>query len=139
MCNKENKNLRPKVGIGVIVIKDNQILLGKRKNAHGAGFWSPPGGHLEFGESFEECARRELLEETGLEIKDIIQRPITNDIFVPENKHYITISMITKYDQGQPQVLEPNKCEGWYWFEMNNLPSPLFLPFSNLLKQGFKF
>jgi len=130
-------SLRPKVGIGVIVIKGNQILLGKRKNAHGAGFWSPPGGHLEFGESFEECARRELLEETGLEVRDIVQGPITNDLFLDENKHYITISMIAQHDQGEPKALEPEKCEDWYWFDLSKLPSPLFLPFANLLKQGF--
>lgn len=132
-------HLRPKVGIGVIIIKDNQILLGKRQNAHGAGYWAPPGGHLEFGESFEECAKREVLEETGLYIKNVIQGPITNDIFLGENKHYITIFMIAQYTQGEPQLLEPDKCEGWYWCDINNLPNPLFLSFDNLLKQGFSF
>lgn len=134
-----NVNLFPKVGVGVIVIKDDYVLLGKRKNSVGSGFWAPPGGHLEFGESFVDCARRELLEETGLEVKDIILGGITNDIFVEENKHYITISMIAKYNQGEPKVLEPHKCEGWYWFKTNDLPSPLFLPFANLLGQGFDF
>lgn len=42
-------NKSPKVGIGVIVRKDNQILLGKRKNSHGDGCWAFPGGHLEYG------------------------------------------------------------------------------------------
>lgn len=130
-------NLRPKVGVGVIIIKDNQILLGKRKNAHGAGFWAPPGGHLEFGESFEQCAKREVLEETGLDIKNIVQGPITNDIFLDESKHYITVFMIAQHTQGEAQVLEPHKCEGWYWYNINNLPSPLFLSFDNLLKQNF--
>jgi len=132
-----NTNLVPRVGVGIIVIKNNQILLGKRKNAHGSGFWSPPGGHLEFGESFEDCARRELLEETGLKVEDIVQGAITNDIFIEENKHYITISMIAKYVTGEPKTLEPHKCEGWHWFEIDNLPTPIFLPFANLLRQGF--
>jgi len=131
-------DFRPKVGVGIIVLKDNKILLGKRKSPHGFGFWSPPGGHLEFGESFEVCARRELLEETGLEVQDITQVGVTNDIFINDEKHYVTISLLAKYDQGQPQVLEPDKCEGWDWFAIDNLPSPLFLPFANLLKQGFE-
>jgi 8-oxo-dGTP diphosphatase len=53
---------RPKVGIGVFIFKDGKFLMGCRKGTHGAGTWSVPGGHLEFGESFEECAEREALE-----------------------------------------------------------------------------
>lgn len=44
---------RPKVGVGVLIVDGNKILLGKRKNAHGDGCWAPPGGHLEFGESWQ--------------------------------------------------------------------------------------
>jgi len=64
---------KPKVGVGIIVIKDNKVLLGKRKNSHGEGSWCFPGGHLEFNESLENCAKREVLEETGIEIKNIIK------------------------------------------------------------------
>ena len=53
----------PKVGVGVAVVKDGKVLLGKRKNAHGEGTWSFPGGHLEYKESWEDCAIRETLEE----------------------------------------------------------------------------
>ena len=57
---------RPKVGIGVLIVKDGKILLGERIGAHGSGLFALPGGHLEFGETFEETARREVEEETGL-------------------------------------------------------------------------
>ena len=58
--------MRPKVGIGVLVFNDlNQLLLGRRTSAHGEGEFGPPGGHLEFGESFEDCAIREVKEEAG--------------------------------------------------------------------------
>lgn len=46
---------RPKVGIGVIIVRENQILLGERRSGHGAGTFSIPGGHLEFGETFAEA------------------------------------------------------------------------------------
>lgn len=57
---------RPKVGVGVIVLKEKKLLLGQRKGSHSQGEWAPPGGHLEFGEEVAACAKRELLEETGL-------------------------------------------------------------------------
>ena len=46
----------PKVGTAIIITRDNKILLMKRRGPHGAGTWSPPGGHLDFGESPEQCA-----------------------------------------------------------------------------------
>ena len=53
---------RPKIGVGVIVNKDNKVLLLQRKNAHGEGTWCFPGGHLEFNEEIEDCVKREVEE-----------------------------------------------------------------------------
>ena len=89
---------RPQVGIGVMVVKDNKVLLGKRKNSHGDGTWCFPGGHLEYKESWEECARRETLEETDLKIKNLKFGIATNDIFEKEDKHYITIIITSEYE-----------------------------------------
>lgn len=127
----------PKVGIGAIVIKENKVLLGKRKNSHGDGSWSFPGGHLELFESWENCALRETLEETGLKIKNIRFAAATNDIFHEEKTHYVTIFMLSEYDSGELKIMEPNRCDEWKWFEWNNLPEPLFLPIVNLLKNKF--
>ena len=128
---------RPKVGVGVLIFKDNKILLGKRKNSHGDDSWCPPGGHLEFNEELEDCANRETLEETGIKIKNIKLITATNDIFIKENKHYITLHLIADYDSGEVKLMEPEKCEKWEWFSWNNLPSNLFLPTLNLIKNGF--
>ena len=128
---------RPGVGIGVCVIKDGKVLLGKRKSSHGEGDWSFPGGHLEFRESWEECASRETFEETGLRIKNLRFGAVTNDIFEKENKHYITIFIVADHDSGEVKVMEPDKCEKWEWFEWGNLPQPIFLPTRNLIKQNF--
>ncbi len=129
---------RPKVGVGVCVVKDGKVLLGQRLNAHGEGSWSFPGGHLEFGESWEECARREVLEETGLRIRHPKFVQLTNDVFLKENKHYITIYIQAKWHSGQPQVLEPDRMVKWQWFAWDELPSPLFIPMQNLLKTGYR-
>jgi 8-oxo-dGTP diphosphatase len=127
----------PKVGIGVIVIKDNKVLLGKRKNTHGEGSWCFPGGHLELNEKIEDCAIREVKEEVGIEIKNLRMGIFTNDIFKKEKKHYITLFVIADYSFGTAKVMELEKCERWDWFEWNKLPKPLFLPIKNLLKQKF--
>lgn len=121
------EQVRPKVGVGVFVFKDGKVLLGKRKGSHGAGNWGPPGGHLEFGESAEGCAARELAEETGLKALSIQTGLWSNDV-IDGNKHYITLFAVVDRFEGEPQMLEPNKCEEWQWFSMNALPSPLFPP-----------
>lgn len=130
----ENK---PQVGIGVIVIKDNKVLLGKRKGSHGTGSWSFPGGHLELNESIEDCARREVLEETNIKIKKLKMGTFTNDIFELEKKHYVTLYVLSEHDSGEVKLMEPDKCDEWKWFEWNNLPQPLFIPLQNLLKQNY--
>lgn len=127
----------PKIGVGVIVTKNQKILLGKRRSSLGAGCWQFPGGHLEFNESVETCAKREVSEETGLTIQNIRLGPFTNDIFEPEGKHYVTLFVIAEHAQGVAQVTEPQKCERWEWFDWDNLPQPLFLPIENLIMQGF--
>ncbi len=125
----------PRIGVGVIIFNNqNKILLGKRKNAHGDGDWAPPGGHLEFGETPIECAKRELCEETGLKLLHSRELSFTNDIFFEDNKHYITIFVQGIVD-GEPKVLEPDKCSEWKWFDWDALPFPLFLSFSNLIQQ----
>ncbi len=127
----------PKVGITVIIIKDRQVLLGKRIGSHGANSWALPGGQLEFKESLSDCARREVFEETGLKIKNIKETFYTNDIYEKENKHYVTFFLISKYDSGKLEIKEPNKCLEWKWCDWNNLPKPLFVPLANLIKKGY--
>lgn len=111
--------------------------MGKRKNAHGDGTWSLPGGHLEFNEAPEETAVREVVEETGIKIKNLRIGPYTNDVFSREGKHYITLFILSEYDSGEVKIMEPDKCEKWEWFSWEELPRPLFLPLQNLLKQKY--
>jgi 8-oxo-dGTP diphosphatase len=114
---------RIKVGVGVMVWKDGKLLFGKRKNAHGAGEYASPGGHVEFGESIEECAKRETLEESGIIIKNIRFVCFVNLKSYP-GKHYAHIQVESDWVSGEPIVKEPDKCEGWDWYDPENIPKP---------------
>lgn len=127
----------PRIGIGVFVFKDGEFIMGCRKGAHGEGSWSIPGGHLEWGEQWEETARREVLEETGLQIKNIQFGAVTNDIFSDENKHYVTIWITSDWASGEAVIAEPDKFIDIGWYDFNTLPKPLFLPWQQLLQSKF--
>ena len=127
----------PRVGVGVLVLRDGQVLLGRRRGAHGAGTWALPGGHLEFGESIDACARRETREETGLDIEVFAHGPYTNDVMHAEGRHYLTCFVLARAVDGEARVLEPGKCEGWHWFDWTSLPTGLFQPLQTLVEQGF--
>src|SRR5687768_15686447 len=116
---------RPKVGIGVMVLKDGKVLLQLRKSSHGAGEYAFAGGHMEHMESFEETAKREVREETGVEIKNVRFLCLMNiKRYAP--KHYVHIGLGADWEKGEPKVLEPDKSESWDWYDLNNLPMPLF-------------
>jgi 8-oxo-dGTP diphosphatase len=125
------------VGVGVLVFHQGLVLLGKRKGSHGAGTWAAPGGHLEFGESVEGCAHREVAEETGLVIEQLHTGPLTNNVFAPFGKRYLTTFVIATCASSTPKTLEPDKCEGWEWFAWDALPEPLFAPLASLQERGF--
>jgi 8-oxo-dGTP diphosphatase len=115
-----------RIGIGIMILKEGKVLLGKRKGSHGEGEYSFPGGHLEYMESFEECVLREIKEECGIEIQNLRFQFLANmQEYAP--KHYCHIGMIADWKSGEPQVLEPEKCERWEWYSLKNLPSPIFL------------
>lgn len=126
-----------RVGIGVFVFKNAKFLMQKRQGSHGQGTWSVPGGHLEFGESFEDTAHREVKEETDLEIKNIRFGAVTNDNFTDEDKHYVTVWMLSDWADGIEHITEPDKCLQQEWHTFDDLPSPLFLPWNQLLESEF--
>jgi 8-oxo-dGTP diphosphatase len=125
----------PRVGVAAIIIRNGRVLLIRRKGAHGKGSWSTPGGHLEFGETPEQCTIRETREEVGIEIANVRFIAVTNDIFIESNKHYITLWMQADSLSGEPGIAAENEVAELGWFEWDALPSPLFLPFINLLNQ----
>ncbi len=118
----------PRVGIAVAIYNDQgNVLLGKRKGSIGEGNWAIPGGHLEFGEGLKDCAAREVFEESGIKIENCELSCVENHFIKNENKHYVSLIFDAKIYNQEPIVKEPKKCSEWKWFDLDDLPSPLFL------------
>lgn len=116
---------RPLVGVGVTILRAGRVLLGRRRGSHGAGEYATPGGHLDWLESLEACARRETREECGLELCDVRFQFVANVTrYAP--RHYVHVGLLAAAPQGDPLVLEPDKCEGWAFYALDALPEPLF-------------
>lgn len=130
-------DLRPKVGVGVMVMKNGKILLGRRIDSDGSnGEYQFAGGHLEHLEKVVDCAKREVMEEAGIEIENVRFHCLNNTAkYLP--KHYINVGVIADWKSGEPEVREPHKCAGWGWYDLDSLPTPLFESIPNFI-QAYK-
>uniref|UniRef100_A0A7R9VTY5 Nudix hydrolase domain-containing protein n=1 Tax=Chlamydomonas euryale TaxID=1486919 RepID=A0A7R9VTY5_9CHLO len=128
----------PLVGVGVLLWRRNSgtLLVGKRLGSHGAGTYALPGGHLEYGESFEECAAREVAEETGiaLALDSLTLAYTTSTVFPEVQRHYVTVFMQATVDEAaEARTMEPHKCEGWSWVPWGGIPQPVFPALASLM------
>ena len=136
----EQKKKKIGVGFGVLILKDNKVLLGKRHEdpekasslLNGAGTWTMPGGKLDFGETFEQGAKRETMEETGIKLNNVDVICVNNDMV--ETAHFITLGLFSDDFEGEPQVLEPDEITEWGWFDLNELPNPIYFPSAKVLE-----
>jgi len=126
---------RPVIGVGVLVWREQQLLLGERLTEGEASCWQFPGGHLENNESVTACARREVMEETGLIIKKLRHLGFTDLSFDIKQQKYMTLLVSCEYKAGEAEIMEPEKCARWQWFDYQKLPTPLFAPISHFLSQ----
>lgn len=131
-----------RVGVGVFVRTQQGFVLMRRQGSHGAGEWSLPGGHVEFGETVEQCAVREVKEELDVTISYIHRIPhFSEDFFPDHNKQYITIYLIG-FTHDVPKIMEPNKADALMFFkETIQLPEKLFCgtrdAWASLVVSGF--
>jgi 8-oxo-dGTP diphosphatase len=124
----------PRVGVGIVVRRERELLLVRRAGTHGSGAWSTPGGHLDFGEDPATCAAREAAEETGVAIGAARLIGVTNDMFEKEEEHYITLWFEAEHQSGDPAALADYELDAVGWFREDALPETLFLPLRNLLE-----
>ena len=142
MDNKRSKVQKrtdmPMVGVGVFVRKDDRYLFAMRLGSHGAGKYQVPGGHVEYFESLEDCAKNEVLEETGLTITNVQKLCFFEDMFQKEKLHYITIYLTADYVLGEVNGKvpnpEPEKHSEWKWYDLNCLPEPVWVSTRDAVK-----
>ncbi|MFA6601481.1 MAG: NUDIX domain-containing protein [Candidatus Paceibacterota bacterium] len=131
-------------GFGVILEKNGKILLGLRhpdpdkadSAFRSAGEWSLPGGKLEWGETFEEGAIREVKEETDIDIKN----PQVISVHNCKNQfaHFMTVGLLTHEWSGEAKITEPDEIVKWQWFDLKNLPSPRYFPSFEVIENYVK-
>lgn len=130
-----SQNEHPRVGVAIIILKDGQMLLGKRLKVPGKNTWQCPGGYMQSGESVFECARREVEEATGLMVHNLRYGPYTNNRFSSEGLHTVSLYVLADYLAGDVSLNEPQDIENWQWFDLDDMPQPLFLPLEKLTRK----
>ena len=128
-----------KIGIGVVLLDDDKILLGHRatnkKDTGGiyeTDCWTLPGGKQEYDETFFEGAKREVKEETNLDIDKLELFGAADDI--QPDRHYITMHVIAREFSGKLKVMEPGSEDEWRWFSLDKLPDNLYSPSEKFIK-----
>ena len=115
---------RPQVGVGVVFVRQARVFLAKRQGSHGESTWASAGGHLELGESLEDCARREALEELGVVVGDLRFLCVSN--IIAYGKHYLDIEFLGDIGNQEPRLAEPEAFSESGWYSLTELPQPLF-------------
>ncbi len=131
--NMNNKNLikgKDYVGVGggCLILNDkDEVLLMKRAGEvrNEAGWWSKPGGGVDFGETAEKAMIREMKEELDIKVEIIGYLPHTNHFTKDKEQHWVALNFVAKIISGKPKIMEPHKCDKVDWFSMNKLPKKI--------------
>lgn len=128
-----------KVGIGVMILDGDKVLLGHRATnkkdtggIHETDCWTLPGGKQEYEETFFEGAKREVKEETNLDIDKLELFDAADDI--QPDRHYLTLHVIARSFSGELKVMEPESEDEWRWFALDDLPERIYSPSEKFIK-----
>ncbi len=128
------------VGCGAFIINDKgELLLQLRNKAPEKEYWSIPGGRVELFETFEEAVKREVKEETGVEVEIISLLGICDHIIKNEERHWVSPSYLCKIVEGEPQILEPTKHLDVKWFSLDKLPEKITITTKDAIRNYKKY
>jgi 8-oxo-dGTP diphosphatase len=116
----------PRVGVGVMIVQDGRVLMARRVSGQRPGWWGWIGGRLEFGETLQECARREAQEEAGVDVTNL--RLLCISSIIVEDQHWIDVEFLGDIVSGEPQTAAPDELAEWAWYPIADLPGPIFEP-----------
>lgn len=125
----------------LILVKDNKILLMRRFNTgYNDGNYSLPAGHLEGNESMKNAMVRETAEETGLTIQpeDLVLAHVIHQKTESIDNERLDLFFTPKDWQGNPKIVEPNKCDEIGWFPLDKLPSNIIPKVKAAIENTFK-
>jgi ADP-ribose pyrophosphatase len=132
----------PRAAVGAVVFKDDKVLLVRRGRPPAIGQWAIPGGNVKLGETLQEAAEREILEETGIVIR--AKDPIyTFDAIVRDEHgavqfHYVIVDLSADYIDGSPRP--GDDADEVQWLDAQALDTlPVSPPTSKLLKETLRF
>jgi mutator protein MutT len=114
------------VGGGVLIFnKKKEILLMKRGKdvRNQSGWWSKPGGTVEFGEKVIAAMIREIKEEIDININIWGYLPHTDHVIKREKQHWVAFNYLANIKNGEVRNMEPHKCDELKWFAVDNLPA----------------
>jgi len=125
-------------GVGVIVTHRNRVLFGKRGARDTAFSWQLPGGWIEPGESPQQAAEREVLEETGLRLCEPRFVGVTNNVFSAHN-HSISLYFEAECEDATALALiEGAACVAWEWKDWDEVTENLYLPLQMLRQTDYR-
>ncbi|XP_075533564.1 uncharacterized protein LOC142566600 [Dermacentor variabilis] len=120
---------RPFAQVAVFVLdksKPGRVILGKRKNFLGGGLYQVPCGEIEFGETWEDAACREVFESTAIHVCDLSVCSVVDTVEQTAGYHAVTVFMRGSVDgsqAAQPEAMQPDLCDSWHWRQWQELPS----------------
>lgn len=122
MANDPNKNYFKIIpAVFLILTKENKILLLRRANTgHMDGQYSMVAGHLEPNETLREGMKREALEEAGIIIE--LKNLQLNNVIHRVGDERVDYFFVAEKWEGEPEIMEPYKCDDLSWFDLDNLP-----------------
>jgi 8-oxo-dGTP diphosphatase len=106
-------NRAPSVGVGAVAVVNAEILLVRRGHPPSEGLWSLPGGRVEWAETLDEALKREVLEETGLQVEVGELAGVAERIYPDDEMHYVIVDYFVNLRGGELRAGGDAKEVAW--------------------------